>query len=348
MYYYCTYFDHRYLARGIALYQSLCQHSDSFQLWVLCLDDTCYDILSQLRLPNVNLVSLGAFESSDPELLKSKGNRSLLEYYFTCTPCVPLFILRTCPEVDVITYLDADLYFFQNPQLVHSEIGDSSIAIIEHRFPPHLAHLTQHGTYNVGWITFRRDSNALECLQWWRERCLESCQDDAQNGKFADQKYLDEWPALFKNLIVLQHRGANLAPWNLCNYRIWLKSAEVFVDEQPLIFYHFHGMKKIKAGIYDLNLAKYGAKHSRTVLYGIYQPYFRMLHDVSVRLPSRVTGTVLTRNASTKTTQTTQPKRTTALSAIRLRLTDIRKLARRAAGIRNHTIVLAVKGRILV
>ena len=62
MNHFCTYFDHCYLPRGLALYQSLKQHCSSFQLWVLCLNQACYDVLSQLNLPDINLIALEDFE----------------------------------------------------------------------------------------------------------------------------------------------------------------------------------------------------------------------------------------------------------------------------------------------
>ena len=94
MHYFCTYFDHNYLPLGLTLYRSLKQHSPEFKLWVLCLSSTCYDVLKQLDLPDINLISLNEFERGDEALLGAKQNRRLIEYYFTCSPSLPLLIMN--------------------------------------------------------------------------------------------------------------------------------------------------------------------------------------------------------------------------------------------------------------
>jgi len=285
MRYFCTYFDHHYLLRGLALYESLKQHCPSFQLWVLCMDNSCYNILSQMKLLNMNLISVADLEKSDLELLRAKRNRTLIEYYFTCTPSFLVFILSNHPEIDIITYLDADLFFFADPEPIYAEIGDHSIAIIEHRFPAYLHHMEQHGIYNVGWLSFRRDERALTCLRWWRSQCLEWCYDRVEHGRFADQKYLDDWPDRFHGVVVLHHRGANLAPWNLPNYTIRGHGHRVCVDEQPLIFFHFHGFKQRRSWLYDPNLALFGVKLSKVVRSKIFAPYIQMLNAVRREIP---------------------------------------------------------------
>ncbi len=284
MNYFCTYFDHRYLPQGLALHKSLKQHCLSFKLWILCLDSTCYRILSALKLSDVHLIALEDFERNDEELLKAKQNRTTVEYYFTCTPSLPLFILNKHSEVDLITYLDADLFFFADPKPIFDEITDHSIAIIAHRFPPSLRSLERHGIYNVGWLSFKRDKSAFTCLQWWRERCNEWCYDRVEDGRFADQKYLDDWPVRFQNVVVLRHIGADLAPWNIANYQISAEGNHVWVDDVPLIFFHFHGFKQITRFIYDANLAKYGVKLSVFVRRNIYEAYIRALLDVTRRV----------------------------------------------------------------
>ena len=282
MVYFCTYFDKNYLPRGLALYRSLQQHCPAFKLWVLCMDQESYRVLGELNLPGVYPISLEAFELNDDPLRAAKNNRSAIEYYFTCTPSLPLYIFANCPEVDLITYLDADLFFFASPEPLFNEMGAGSVAITGHRFPRGLEDRKRYGIYNVGWLSFRRDENGLACLHWWRARCLEWCYDREEDGRFADQKYLDDWPTRFERVVVLQHKGANLAPWNLSNYKLrWSKSHAVTVDDQPLIFFHFHALKKASRWIYDPSWLEYHVDPSRILRTGIYAPYLRAVFSVS-------------------------------------------------------------------
>lgn len=276
-YYFCTYFDKNYLPRGVALYDSLRRHCTDFRLWVLCMDAESYATLSTMALTDVVLIRLEDFERGDMELRQAKSNRNLVEYYFTCTPSLPLYILKHAPEVDLITYLDADLYFFSDPAPIYEEMNGKSIAVIPHRFPESMKHLYKSGTYNVGWLSFRRDEEGLACLRWWRERCNEWCYDQIEPDRFADQKYLNQWPRLFKGLSIIQHKGANLAPWNVANYKLRDEAGRVVVDGQPLIFFHFHGLKALFPRVYDSGLSRYDAKLSNVLRQEVYFPYIREL-----------------------------------------------------------------------
>jgi hypothetical protein len=225
-----------------------------------------------------------------------------------------LYLLNRYPDIDLITYLDADLYFFADPAPIFSELGDNSILIIAHRFPERLRDKEAHGIYNVGFLSFRNDAAGRECLQWWRERCLEWCYDRPEGGRFADQKYLDDWPARFTGVVDLQHKGANLAPWNFMNYTIQPSSpaprpqregrvssgspsllaergpggeVNLTVDGQPLIFYHYHGLKIFNAWLYDPGTADYGHMPS-TLRRQLYMPYIHALKDAERWLRERI------------------------------------------------------------
>ncbi|HMQ34137.1 MAG TPA: hypothetical protein PKD53_25615, partial [Chloroflexaceae bacterium] len=277
MRYFCTYFDRGYLRRGLALYSSLRRHCPAFRLWALCLDEASHRVLTAMALPGVEPIALTELEGGDAELLRVKGDRSRVEYYFTLTPALPLYIFERWPEVSLITYLDADLYFFADPRPLFDELGGGSVAITPHRFSRRLRHYESHGRYNVGWVSFRRDASGLACLRWWRERCLEWCYDRAEPGRFADQKYLDEWPRRFAGVVVIRQRGANLAPWNIADATITAAGDEVRVDGDPLIFFHFHGLRQPRSRIYNHQLYLYKTRPSPLLLRRIYGPYIRAL-----------------------------------------------------------------------
>ena len=202
---------------------------------------------------------------------------SRLEYYFTCTPSLSLYILDRFPQVDVLTYLDADLFFYGNPEPIFAELGDQSVLIVGHRFPPALRSRERFGIYNVGLLSFRNDASGRECLNWWRERCLEWCHDWVEDGRFADQKYLDDWPTRFRGVVVLQHKGAGLAPWNVSGSELRDEAGTVFVDNQPLIFYHFHHLRRLTSYLVDPGLDAYGARMGATLRKRVYAPYLREL-----------------------------------------------------------------------
>ena len=50
MIHYCTYFDHNYVVRAIAMLDSLRRHSGPFTLWCLSLTPECEAILDLTRL----------------------------------------------------------------------------------------------------------------------------------------------------------------------------------------------------------------------------------------------------------------------------------------------------------
>lgn len=281
---YCTYFDHRYLPRALVLYRSLKRFEPHARVWALCMDDLAFRAVTELNERDLVPISLGEFEASDPELLEVKGERSVVEYYFTCTPSLPLHVFERDSALDQVTYIDADLRFFNSPQPLFDELGENSVSIIPHRYPDDMRHMEIAGIYNVGWLTFRLDERALSVLKDWRVQCLDWCFDRFEDGKFADQKYLDYWPARFAGVTVLKNPGANLAPWNLRRHHLSMVERSISVDGNPLIFFHYHGMKRVGGPLWNLYLAEYAVRPSRLVIREIYAPYLQELAAATKRV----------------------------------------------------------------
>src|SRR5262245_55029603 len=111
---FCTLFDSIYLSRGLALYTSLQTVTTSFHLYVVSFYKKTYTYLSQSHLLNLTVIPLSDLE--DKELLKIKPHRNTTEYFWTCASSAILYCLKHL-GLPSCTYLDADMLFFDDPQL---------------------------------------------------------------------------------------------------------------------------------------------------------------------------------------------------------------------------------------
>jgi hypothetical protein len=151
--------------------------------------------------------------------------------------------------------------------------------IVPHRFPPWLRHWTElDGIYNGQLVMFRNDERGLAALRWWRERCLEWCYDRREDGKFADQKYLDDWPDRFPGVHVLAHPGGGLAPWNARQYALERRNGALLVEGRPLVFYHYQSLELFRRKRLLHRMASWsGAYHSirapTALVWGAYEGY---------------------------------------------------------------------------
>lgn len=256
---FCTLFDSRYMSRGMAMYESLKKHCNNFHLYIFAFDDICYNFFKENTFDHITIISLNKFE--DQELLRIKPTRSKGEYCWTCTSSTILYVLNNYP-VDNCTYIDADLYFFASPQILIDEIGDDSILLTEHRYTPEYDQTKTSGKYCVQFMYFKKDARGMKALQWWRERCIEWCYNRMEDGKFGDQKYLDDWTERFEGVHVLKNLGGGVAPWNMQQYTFYKESNKIYGMEEAtqkkfqIIFFHFHDTYFIKKRLFAPPLYK--------------------------------------------------------------------------------------------
>ncbi len=278
-YNFCTLFDRNYASRGLALYRSLervC--TKGFRLTILCMDDDVREAFAKLALPHVRLWT--AEDIGDAELLEVRKTRPMREFCWTCPGPLLLALLREAGGGAVAAYLDADLAFYSDPAPLFEELGDKDILIHGHRFAPrYQSYAAASGIFNVGLIAVRNAPEGIQCLERWRAQNIEMCVLDPEKGYCGDQKYLDEWPSLYKNLVVLDHPGAGVAPWNVENHHFALAADRVLVDGRPLIFYHYHAMRVVLAGRWPKWMVISALGYSLTSLQRrlLYRPYVRML-----------------------------------------------------------------------
>ncbi|MEM9694829.1 MAG: hypothetical protein AAGA56_19935 [Myxococcota bacterium] len=286
--FFVTYFDQNYLAKGLAMIASLRRHMrEPFHVFVVCLDGETHGCLASLGWPEVEPVAVEVIEAGDTALAEAKGNRSRVEYYWTLTPTIIAWLFARVPEIDVLTYVDADLFFFGDLAPIFAEFGSRSVLIHEHRFSPDLQHLRQNGRFNVGLLCFRRTPSGQATIRRWREQCLAWCYGRAEGGKMGDQGYLDAWPDEVDDLAVLRHPGAGLGPWNHQQYDYSvLEDGRPTVDGYPAIFYHFHAYTLITPDVVvPARHVAYGLRAEVLALFAI--PYAEALAEAATTIQAR-------------------------------------------------------------
>jgi len=247
---YCTLFDANYLAQGLALYESISKHHEDYRLHILTLCEKSFGVLKKLGLPNIILYLAADVET--PELRSMRPRLSSSEYIWVFKPG---FIMLTLLKTRHVAYVDADSYFFNTCDISSIGVDDKTpTAVTPHRFTPIHEHFAINGAFNAGFIFAARAG--IPCLKDWNHRCIAD-----RRGIITDQVHLNNWPEQW-GAHIIRHKGINLAPWNQAGqYRYSVRKGQVYVDDDPLIWYHFHqGLKP------SYNLAPFVRTY-------IYEPY---------------------------------------------------------------------------
>lgn len=281
---FCTLFDSYYLDKGIALYNSLSKVSDDFSLYIFCFDDKSYTILKEKAFSNAIIIHHSEFET--PTLLEVKKERSKAEYCWTCTSVVIDYVLDTY-KVESCTYLDSDLYFYSDPQILFDEIREANadVVITEHRFKDNKKGRQleeRNGKYCVQFNYFCQTPNSRKVLKWWRDKCYEWCYDIPEPNRMGDQKYLNNWTRDFEGVHELQYLGGGVAPWNLEQYTLsgngkgqismTTKDGKSF----KLVFYHFQNIRYLPNRKVNIK----SQTKDKKLKYNIYIPYLKEIESI--------------------------------------------------------------------
>lgn len=276
--FFATLFDKNYIPRAELMMESLIRHlGDKFSgMFVLALDG---EVVKKMgKMEKVTCISISELEDNFPELASAKANRSPVEYIFTLSPFLPLFVLQRFPQIERITSLDSDLYFFSNPAPHLEQLGKEYIGITAHDFPPDLDHLNRFGRYNVSFQSFPNTPIGLQCLGDWGADCLEYCGDELdEKGRFADQQYLDHWKNRYGKVEIFETPQVGLAPWNIFAYPFTFDPDSFLIQDKPVVFYHFQGIRMKSPRRFHLGLFTYTENKPSKDTLKLYQFYLAQL-----------------------------------------------------------------------
>jgi len=267
------------------MYNSLALRCADFHLYVIAFDEDCYYALSKLSLTNASIIKLEDFENE--RLLAVKQNRTAQEYCWTCASSTIKYCIEKY-QLDHCSYVDADLLFFNDPQVLYNEMGDKSVLITKHRYTPRFDQTASSGIYCVQYLTIKNTEEGMTVLNWWVDACIEWCYARVEGNKFGDQKYLDDWMQRFTGIHELQHLGGGVAPWNVQQYAFKsghskIIGTELLSNEQfDLIFYHYHAFAYSWNDTFRITAAEYTI--TKNQVKRLYRPYVMALLEAEERV----------------------------------------------------------------
>lgn len=274
MMYFCTLYDSNYISKGLALYLSIAKYSSDFTMYVMAMDRKCQEMLNALAFDGMVVECIE--EINDPKLDEAKANRSRAEFCWTCGSYVTYYFLRKYALLD-IAYLDSDLMFFNSPKVIFDELKKkkASVGIVPHFTKYHL-----FGKYCVQFVYFKNDEDGVACLGWWKDECLKWCYSRVENGKYGDQKYLDDFANHFSHVCEIENRGTGVAYWNMYDYSFEGGNTYYKDVKWPTVFFHYSGIKvQVKDGILSFYHTMYLTRDIRKTFI---EPYAELMKNTFV------------------------------------------------------------------
>lgn len=277
-----TLYDKNYMSRGIVLYESLKKHCEDFTMYVLAMDDVVESYLTSLGYDNLKIITVADIKEMYPVLVRLEKERTRGEFSWTLSSFCIQYALRKF-NLDSCIYVDADTCFYNNPELLLKECGEKSVLITEHNYTPEYDQSATSGKFCVQFMYFKNNSDGNEVLEYWRSKCEEWCYNRMEDGKFGDQKYLDDWESRFEGIVYnCRNIGCGVAPWNIQKYDISVEDGTYFVMERvtkikkPVIFFHYHALLEIAEKKWVLS--QYRLTENDKKLF--FEPYIKELYII--------------------------------------------------------------------
>lgn len=157
----------------------------------------------------------------------------------------PVFLSHLLSRHAAAVYCDCDLFFYAAPLELLELTTTNSVVLSPHwrpispnpDAPEGYKFNWLHGIYNAGLLGVTRPGQAF--LNWWCERCEESCEPRIESGFYVDQRYLDIVPIYFSDVAILRHKGYNVAAWNLGYLERRLEDGKTTIGGEQLVCVHF-------------------------------------------------------------------------------------------------------------
>ena len=232
-----------YLAQAYSLAESLKLHEANTDFFIIVSDfedniilNNEYTHLSPKILTEINIDDL-AFKYN------------VIEF---STAIKPFFINHFFNKnYEKVVYLDPDMYIYNNLNIIYNNLNKYDFIITPHIRKPYIhfqgstseEEILFVGIYNLGFFAIKNSQNGIDFTKWWKEKLRDQCYADKFDALHVDQKWLDFLPSFYpENVLIEKNASINMASWSIHEVEFKEVDEIYYVDEQPLLIFHFSGI----------------------------------------------------------------------------------------------------------
>ena len=179
-------------------------------------------------------------------------------------------------------------FFFGNPlEIIKSIKKNQTCVITKHNYAKIYDQSKKNGIFCVQFMYFKNNKLSKKILTKWRAQCLKWCFNRVEKNKFGDQKYLDQWPKIYKDKVkITDKKGAGIAPWNTTDYKILKKESLYALEKKDnslhkIFFFHFHDLKIMGKYLYFLGNYKISKQTFKLIYLPYINAYYRRLSQIN-------------------------------------------------------------------
>jgi hypothetical protein len=282
-----TMFSREYIVQGLTMLNSFLRNNPNAKVWILALDVKTLTVISQVQPKSTHTILISKENELYQRFLYFQRSRSFAESIFSIKPHWVHYVLNKIRDEDIVLYIDADSYFFMElPNL--GLFKEASLILSPHYFPKNSDASAEVGRYNAGFVGFKKNNIGVKAVNLWCDLCNNWCFAYKSDGKFADQKYLDQISTNFINSVSETPFGINLGLWSFSSdTRVKIEKSGFQVGENKLISFHFHSIRLSRNFIF-MDLHRYQRLACSRELYEkIYSPYVDDLKSVQETLKNK-------------------------------------------------------------
>lgn len=242
----CTISSHNYMAYGLTCLLSAKKYNSDVDLYYLVADryDECnYEEYNEI----ISFIDLKDLDITNEMMVNMEFKYNIVEFNTSVKPSFYKFLFSKGYES--VIYLDPDIECYASFDSFLNRNKNHSIIVTPHKMSTSPSELIEdkaflnNGIYNLGFIALNRSESTDKFLTWWDEKLRNQCFIDYSTGLATDQIWVELASTIFDGFYVERDMGLNVAFWNIHERKLY-KNKEWFIDDTPLIFFHFSSLSK--------------------------------------------------------------------------------------------------------